>query len=164
MESFCEHVNEYKCQLQKGAIQKAYKGLMEYIMDLRTYFKNKYPDYYVSGNIYYGYMDMTYFALNPESLKNKKLRIAIVFIHETCKFEIWLAGINKQIQAKYWKLFKESGWKKYHIVPATKGQDAIIENTLVEKPDFSKLDALTKHIENGSLNFIKEIESFLSNH
>jgi len=41
MESFHEYMNEYKKQLEKGIIQKAYKGLMEYIMALRTHLKNK---------------------------------------------------------------------------------------------------------------------------
>ena len=66
MQSFQEYINEYRKQLAKGAIQKAYKGLMEYIMGLRTHFKNKYPDYFVSGSIYYGYMDMTYFSFTPQ--------------------------------------------------------------------------------------------------
>ena len=35
MESFQEYMPEYKKQLKKGSIQKAYKGLMEYIMGLR---------------------------------------------------------------------------------------------------------------------------------
>ena len=164
MESLPEYVKEYRKQLEKGYIQKAYQGLMEYIMDLRTHFKNKYPDYFVSGSIYYGYMDMTYFAFSPESLKKRNLKIAIVFIHDTFRFEVWLAGYNKQVQQKYWKLFKESNWNKYHIVPTTKSVDSIIEYTLVDNPDFSDLDALTKHIEKGTLNFINDIEDFLSNH
>ena len=162
MESFQEYIIEYRKQLGKGAIQKAYKGLMEYIMSLRTYFKNKYPDYFVSGNIYYGYMDMTYFALNPESLKDKKLRIAIVFNYDTFRFEVWLAGINKQIQQKYWNLIKESGWNKYHLVPSVEGMDSILEHTLADNPDFSDLDALTKQIEKSTLLFIHDVENFLS--
>jgi hypothetical protein len=163
MESFHEYIDEYRKQLGKGAIQKAYKGLMEYIMSLRTYFKNKYPDYFVSGNIYYGYMDMTYFALNPDSLKNKKLRIAIVFNYDTFRFEVWLAGINKQIQQKYWNLIKESNWNKYHLVPSIEGMDSILEHTLADNPDFSNLDALTKQIEKGTLEFIKNVEDIVSN-
>ena len=164
MESLPEYVKEYRKQLEKGYIQKAYQGLMEYIMDLRTHFKNKYPDHFVSGSIYYGYMDMTYFAFSPESLKKRNLKIAIVFTHDTLRFEVWLAGYNKQVQQKYWGLFKESNWNKYKIVPTTKSVDSIIEYNLVDNPDFSDLDALTKHIEKGTLNFIKDIEDFLSNH
>ena len=164
MGSFHEYINEYRKQLQKGAIQKAYKGLMEYIMGLRTYLKNSYPDYFVSGSIYVGYMDMTYFSFFPRSFKDRNLKIAIVFLHETVRFEVWLAGLNKQVQTKYWKLFKESDWNQYPIVPTPKGVDAIIEHTLVDNPDFSDLDALTNQIETETLKFIKDTEGFLSKH
>ena len=164
MESFHDYMREYRKQMERGAIQVAYRGLMEYIMDLRTHFKNKYPDYFVSGSIYYGYMDMTYFSFFPESLKRRKLKIGIVLIHETYRFEVWLFGYNKQVQTKYWKLVKESIWNKYHIVSTTKGVDSIIEYNIVNNPDFSDLDTLTKQIEKGTLKFIKDVENFLSKH
>ncbi len=161
MESFHEYIDEYRKQLEKGSIIKAYRGLMGYIMDLRTHFKNKYPDYFVSGSIYFGFMDMSYFSFYPESLKQRNLKIALVFIHATCSFEVWLAGANKQVQQKYWKLIKESEWNMYRTVPTTKGVDSIIVHTLVDTPDFSDLDTLTKQIERSTLNFIKDIENFL---
>ena len=164
MEPFHDYMDEYKKQMQKGAIPKAYSGLMDYIMELRTHFQKKYPDYFVSGSIYYGYMDMTYFAFFPESLKRLKLKVGIVFIHETCRFEVWLFGYNKQVQSKYWNLIKESDWNKYHIPKTTKGVDSIIDYILVENPDFSDLDTLTKQIEKGTLKFIKDVEDYLSKH
>jgi hypothetical protein len=164
MGSFHEYMREYKQQLDKGAIQQAYKGLMEYIMGLRTYFQDRYPDYFVSGSIYYGYMDMTYFSFFPASLKERRLKIAIVFLHAEFRFEVWLAGYNKQVQSKYWKLFKESGWDKFHLVPTTQGMDSILEYVLVETPDFSDPDALTGQIEASTLGFIRDVESFLAGH
>ena len=161
MNSFQENMIEYKKQMMKGTILEAYKDLMEYIMELRTYLKKKYPKHNVSGSIYFGYMDMTYFSFFPESLKNRKLKAGIVFIHESCRFEVWLFGYNKEVQSKYWKLIKESGWNKYQIPKSIKGIDSIIETTLVENPDFSDLNSLTKKIENGTLNFIRDIENFL---
>ena len=163
MEPFHECMIEYRKQLEKGMIQEAYKGLMGYIMDLRTHFQKKYPDYVVSGSIYYGYMDMTYFSFFPQSLKQQGLKIAIVFIHEPFRFEVWLAGYNKPTQSKYWKLFKESGWNQYHLVSTTKGADSILEHVLVGDPDFSDLDTLTKQIETATLKFIEDVERFLSN-
>jgi hypothetical protein len=161
MASLQEYMNEYGKQMEKGYINKAYQGLMKYIMDLRTYFSNKYPDYFVSGSIYYGYMDMTYFSFSPESLKGRKLKIAIVFIHDTCRFEVWLAGYNRQVQQEYWELFIERDWNKYHIAPAGKGVDYIVESVLVDAPDFNDLDTLTEQIETGTLSFIRDIEGFL---
>lgn len=164
MKPFHEYMNDYRYQMEKGDIKKAYIGLMEYIKELRLYFKNTYPDYFISGNIYQGYMDMSYFSFFPESLKLRKLKVAIVFIHDTIRFEVWLAGYNKQVQSHYWKLFKASDWKKYRISTTTKGVDSIIEHILVENPDFSDLDTLKKQIERGTLKFITDIEDFLSKH
>lgn len=75
-----------------------------------------------------------------------------------------LFGYNKSVQAKYWKLFKESGWKKYRSPSTLKGSDSILEYTLIENPDFNDLDALTSRIESSTLKFIEAIENFLSNH
>lgn len=161
MESLQEYMNEYQKQLEKGAIQKAYQGLMAYIMSLRTYFSNTYPDHFVSGSIYQGYMDMSYFSFVPESLKRRKLKPAVLFNHDTFRFEIWLAANNKHVQLKYWKIIKESGWDQYPIVSTTQGADSIIGHVLVENPNFDNLDALTKQIESGILEFIEHVENFL---
>jgi len=163
MELFHEYMKEYRKQLEKGVIKEAYRGLMEYFNALRLYFKKKYPDHSVSGSVYYGYMDMTYFSFFPKSLKRRKLKIAIVFIHDKFTFEGWLAGYNKNVQTKYWKLFKESNWNNYRIPSNTKGVDSIMEYILVDNPDFSDLDTLTKQIERGALKFIEDIENFLFN-
>ena len=164
IESFQENMTEYKKQIQKGSIVKAYRGLMEYIMNLRTYLDKKYPNYNVPSNIYFGYMDMTYFSFFPDSLKSRKLKVGIVFVHKTFRFEVWLFGYNKTVQNKYWKLIKESNWNKYRIIPTTKGHDSILEHVLIDNPDFSNLDNLTKQIERGTLNFIKDVENFLLKH
>ena len=107
---------------------------------------------------------MTYFSFFPKSSKDRNLKIAIVFVHDTFRFEAWLAGQNKQVQTKYWKLFKASDWDKYPIVSTTKGVDSIVEYILVANPDFSDLDTLTKQIEGETLKFIKDVESFLYTH
>ena len=161
MKKFHEYMLEYKKQMKKRDVIQAYSGLMKYIMDLRTYFQKKYPEYNISGNIYQGYMDMTYFSFFPESLKQKNLKVGIVFIHESCKFEVWLFGYNKKIQNENWNKIKESSWDKYRLVPTTKGYDSIIEHILVDNPDFSNLDSLTKQIEKETLKFIKDVEGFL---
>jgi hypothetical protein len=154
---------EYRKQLEKGVIQEAYRGLIDYFNTLRVYLKKKYPEYYVSGSVYYGYMDMTYFSFFPKSLKHRKLRTAIVFIHDAFRFEIWLVGKNRTVQKRYYELFRESDWKKYHIVRPAKGVDAILDHIIIDNPDFRDLDVLTNQIERGTLKFIKDIETFFDN-
>lgn len=162
MTSFQESMIEYKKQLEKGSIQVAYRGLMDYFNSLKIYFKRKYPTYSVSGSIYFGYMDMTYFAFFPASLKQRKLKVGIVFLHKAFRFEVWLFGYNKKIQKKYWNLFKENDWDKYHIPQNLKGVDSILEHVLVDNPNFDDLDVLTKLIEKRALEFIENVESFLN--
>lgn len=84
-------MQELQGQLRNGAIQRAYRALLSYMMELRIRFKNKYPDSSVSA-LYQGYMDMTYFAVSPPSLKQRDLKIAIVFNYEAFRFEAWLSG------------------------------------------------------------------------
>lgn len=164
MTSLEEAVDIYREQLKAGAVQKAYRGIMEFILDLRTTFQKHHPDYLTSGNIYFGYMDMTYFSCSLKTIRERDMRIAIVFLHEEFTFEAWLAGINKKVQNEYWKTIKESGWQKYPVVDTTKGEDAIIRHVLVEEPDFGDLDALQVLIEAEAEKFIAEIQSFLAEH
>jgi hypothetical protein len=164
MDPFPECMNEYRKQLENGEIQKAYRGLMDYLQALRAHFQKAHPEFLVPGGLYFGYMDMSYFALVPETLKGRSLKIAIVFLHKEFRFEVWLAAANKQVQTEYWKQIKDSGWDQYRLVPTPQGYDSIIEHVLVDEPDFSDLDALTQKIEDGTMNFIKEIEYYLTSH
>jgi len=107
-------------------------------------------------------MDLTYFHFFPKSLKPRKLKIVILFIHDTFRFEVWLAGNNKKVQNEYLNLFTESNWNKYHIASTTKGVDSILDHILIDNPDFRELDTLTIKVEQGTLKFIEDIETFLS--
>ena len=163
MQSIQENMNELRGQLRAGSIQKAYRALLSYMMDLRTHFKNSDPRYAISG-LYQGYMDMTYFAIVPPSLKPRGLKIAIVFNYEAFRFEAWLAGTNRQVQRKYWELFRDSQWNEYRVVTPAKGVDSIIECNLAEDFDFGELDNLTASIEEKTVKFINDVEKLLSDH
>ncbi len=162
MQSFHETFQEYKKQMRKGVIQSAYQGLMKYFMALHTQLRKRHPQFEVSSSIQYGYMDLTYFLFHPQSFKDRGLKVAIVFVHDTCRFDVWLASRNEQFRKKYWQCFKANGYDKYHLVATTKASDPILEHTLVTDPDFRDLDALSAQIERGTLRFISDVERFLS--
>lgn len=162
MDSLQETMLDFRMQLEKGTLIKAYQGLMDYLMELRRHFAHKYPEFFVSGSIYQGYMDMSYFSFTPRSLRERNLKIAIVFVFELFRFEVWLGGNNKSIQKEYWQFLKDSRWDKYHLVPNTAGADSILEHVIAADPDFRDLDALTSQIEHESLNFIQDVEKYIS--
>lgn len=163
MQSIQEAMNEFQEQLKRGAVQQAYKALLDFMLDLRTHFQKMYPGYTVSG-LYQGTMDMTYFAIVPPFLKERGLKIAIVFNYDPFRFEAWLSGTNRQIQRKYWELIKDSQWSDYRVVTPAKGIDSIVEYDLAEEFDFSDLGSLTTRIEANTVQFINDVERFVVGH
>jgi len=161
MESLNEYIQEYKNQLNRGHIQEAYKGIMTFMTSLKSYLEKNYPNYVVSS-LYFGYLDMTYFAFTPSDLKEKKLKIAIVFLHQQGRFDVWLSGSNRKIQAEYVKKLSHQNIGKYKLSEVQPGVDSIIESILVEQPDFNHPEKLKMQIDRKTIEFINDIISILN--
>lgn len=154
---------ELQRQLERGTIQKAYKALLSYMLGLRTRFVNRFGESAVSG-LYQGYLDMTYFALYPTALKQRDLKVAIVFNYAAFRFEAWLGARNRKVQRQYWELFKESHWHAYRVVAPASGIDSIVECDLAKDFDLGDPDTLTAQIETATVAFVEDIEEFLAQH
>ncbi len=163
MNSIQEDMDELKRQIEKGSIQRGYRALLTYMMELRTCFASQYGDSAVSG-LYQGYMDMTYFALFPPTLKGLDLKMAIVFNFEAFRFEAWLAARNRKVQRQYWELFKDSHWAGYRVVEPAGGIDSIVECDLAKGLGFTDRDALTSKIQSDTMVFLENMEGFLFEH
>jgi hypothetical protein len=156
-------MNDLRQQLRSGTIQRAYRALLGYMMDLRAHFKHRHPDYSISG-LYQGYLDMTYFAVVPPAFKRRGLKIAIVFNYGAFRFEAWLAAANRQVQRKYYEQLRDTQWSEYRVVAPATGVDSIVECGLAEHIDFASPDDMTATIEKKAGNFIKDMERFFSRH
>ncbi len=159
-ESLNQEIQEYRLQLQKGYLQKAYKGIMSFMSELKTILERKYPDF-ISSAMYFGYMDMTYFAITPPSLKNRNLKIAIVFLHAEGRFEGWLGGVNRKVQAEFIQYFSQKQLANYKISQVQPGVDSILETILVEKPDFDHPEELKLQIEEKIMGFVRDVREIL---
>ncbi|HUM56213.1 MAG TPA: hypothetical protein PLC13_03575 [Bacillota bacterium] len=161
MKSMNEHIVEYTLQLQKGDIQKAYKDIMLFMAGLKKHMEKRHAGYKTSA-VYPGYMDMTYFAFTPAELRDKNLKIAIVYLHEENRFEAWLGGVNRSIQGKYIEIFKGKNIGRSKLSKAAPGVDSILELELIEKPDFDDPYKTMILIEKKTMDFSKDIISFLN--
>ncbi|HBO34793.1 MAG TPA: hypothetical protein DD636_08705 [Anaerolineaceae bacterium] len=155
-------ISEYTNQLQIGQIQKAYKGIMSFMSALKTTLESRHPNYAGSG-LYFGYMDMTYFAFTPLELKRRNLKIAIVYLHQENRFELWLGGSNRKVQSEYINYFKGKDLGGYMLSQVSPGVDSIIELIVCEQPDFEDADKLMKIIEEKTISFADQILSLLQN-
>lgn len=160
MESLNSLVQEYTRQLSKGQIQKAYRGIMTFMSGLKSHLDGHYPNYATSA-LYFGYMDMSYFAFTPPELREKKLKIAIVYLHEEGRFDAWLGGNNRHIQAAVIEQLSHKDLGGYQLSQVQPGVDSIIETLLVAQPDFDQPDALEQQIETRVVEFAEHMMTLL---
>lgn len=158
MKNFSDYIAVYKEELKKEDIQRAYKGLLKYVMALKSNFSKKLSDKFYFGNISLGYMDFTYFPFFNDFLRDEKLRFGIVLNHKKVRFELWLMGQNVQIQKKYWNILKTSQWNKNQT---TMPKYSVLEVVLVEDPHFNELDKLSSTIEKEAILHTQEIIAYI---
>jgi len=161
MKPFNDDVLAYTEALKDGKIQRAYRGIMEFMSSLRTRLEVTHPDHVVSA-LYAGYMDMTYFAFTPSVLKEKRLKIAIVYLHPDHRFEVWLGAINRNVQKETLRQIEGKDLLGYNLGEIKPGEDAILSSILVDHPDFDAKEKLGILIEEGTLKFIQDVVRILN--
>lgn len=160
MKDLNEYVIAYQKQLQEGKIQIAYKGIMSFMGNLKSYLSDMHSDYLV-GALYFGYMDMTYFAVTTTELKDKQLKIAVVYLHQENCFELWLSATNKKIQAQYIEKLKDKDLKGYQLSVSQPGIDSIIESRIIDHPNFNELTSLKVELDKLTQKFIEDINEMI---
>lgn len=161
MASLSSSIAEYTRQLRNGHIQKAYKGIMAFMSALKSDMESRYPGYAASA-LYFGYMDMTYFAFTPLDLKKRNLKIAVVYLHEENRFEAWLGGGNRKVRDEYIQILKRKDIGDLRLSGAGAGIDSIVEGELVSQPDFDHTDDLMQSVGSKAIAFAESILSILN--
>ena len=154
-------LSDYNKQSSQYENHLDYHQMIGYMKELRAFFYKEYETSFKLGSIYRENPDYSYFSLTTDELKIQKLKFVIILNHKTLYFSICLSGQNKSIRKKYWQMFRESDWNKYHLVETINDSLSIIDHTIVEEPDFSNRRNLTELIEKESLKFIEEIKNIL---
>lgn len=161
MSTIQEDMMAFRRQLELGSIQQAYRALIVFMTGLRARYKNEWGEQAVSG-LYQGYLDMTYFALFPPSLRSHDLKVAIVFNYSSFRFEAWLSARNRQVQRHYWERFRDYPMTQYRLITPASGIDSIVESMLADDFDLGDPDELTERIETRTAAFVADMEQLLS--
>ena len=160
MSSLSKSMQIYHEALDKGDIQKAYRTILGFIAELRNALELKYPECVVS-QIYQGFMDMSYFAITPKALRARKLKIALVYLHEANRFELWLSANNRSIQKQTIQYFNQIEDFDYRVSEFGTGIDSIVEWIVHVEPNFEAKSSLKSSLELNVLRFTNNIERFL---
>ena len=160
MKTLNQLINDYTCLLKQGEVQAAYRGIIEFFGKLRADYTKNYPNYDVSS-VYQGYMDMTYFSLSTKLLKDKGLKIAIVYLHDKGDFEVWLSARNRDISKRYESVISSFESDDISVFHDVSNLDAIIECTLTSTPDFEDQASLIGLIEQSAEKFVTALTRLL---
>ena len=161
MKTLDELIAVYSTLLQAGEIQAAYRGILGFLGKLRAALIKKYPQYEVSS-FYQGYMDMSYFSLSTKALKDKGLKIAVVYLHEKGAFEAWLSARNRDVAKTYASMLKRDVGGNLNLFHDESNSDAILECSLISNPSFEDQDSLIETIDQSLGIFVKTISDSLS--
>ncbi len=148
-----ELIQAYTSTVKQGDMPLAYRGILEFLGHLRSRFMKS--GYEVSG-LYPGYMDMSYVSVNTSSLKERGLKIAVVYLHGTGCFEVWLSARNRTLSEQYATTFQTV--QGFHN---DENLDAILERALTSSPDFDEPEQLAELIEREVERFIQDVETIL---
>lgn len=154
-------MQEFRRRLNDGSIQRAYRGIVSFMSHLRTIYASQ-PEAGAVSELYQGYLDMTYFALFPEVLKRRNLKLAIVFDYQKFRFEVWLAARNRQLQQHYWEMFSRNSYNQHPLAELAVGVDAIVSEVLAADCSFQDRDGLAVRIVAGVKSFERDIVAFLT--
>lgn len=92
---------QYKKLVQTTNIQESYQEIIKFIKWIRSTLATQMDDYDFTNKVVENQMDISYFQATNKTLKEKGLKIQVVFIHKSCLFEVWMSGYNRAIQCKY---------------------------------------------------------------
>ena len=153
MSTLNARIPAYKKAFASGEIQKTYQELVGLVQSLRTEFYKGYQGEFSVATVMHGYIDFTYFYLQNDDLKKRKLKLAIVFNHHQAHFELWLLGQTKDVQRAYWQKLKATKWVNKDTMP----EYSIFEIVMLADPDFDDTSKLSESLHRSFDVLIKDI-------
>ncbi len=155
METNHQLLKMYKNLIQTTQIQECYQYIMKLIHDIYTILKNDLNTFQFCNKVIENNMNFSYFQLTNPQLKKQGLKIQIIFIHQSCQFEVWLSGYNRQIQQQYYQ--KLNSKCPFQLCENPQKNDYIMKRPLMK--DIT-VDNIQDIIEEIKLT-IKNIENLL---
>lgn len=91
---------EYKELMKTTNIRECYRRVISLIKHTRSRLETDMNTYSFMNRVVENQMDFSYFQLTNNPLKESGIKIQVVFIHESCTFEIWGSGYNRSVQKR----------------------------------------------------------------
>lgn len=155
-----ECIADYVSAVSAGDFARAYRGILSALMQFKSAWETVHPEDTV-GALYQGYMDMSFVAVLPAALAEWRLKISLVFLHETSLFTLWLTAGNRAIQKRVSDALKHVPLGKYSLCTLEPGVDAIIALDLPKPYRFDEPEQLTKDLLQAAEVFLSDMTALV---
>lgn len=162
MSDFSEEVESYKEVLKAYNVQEIYKEIILYMRFLRQDFQKENESFRIGG-LYEGLMDMTYFSIATDMLLQKKLKLALVFVHGKGSLEMWISGQNREVMKKYRTYFSADPGFFLPAFHEEENEDALLEFTLAEGKDLPEKEVAYQAVAPMVKSTLEQMEKQLKN-
>jgi hypothetical protein len=153
-------ITDYVGAVSAGDFARGYRGILAALAQFKSAWETAHPKDTV-GALYQGYMDMSFVAVLPASLAQRRLKISLVFLHKRGIFSLWLTAGNRAIQKRVSDALKHAPLGKYSLSMLEPGVDAIIALDLPKPYCFDEPDKLTKDLLQAAQTFLADMTELL---
>ena len=160
-ESLTACIEDYCRAVADGRLPRAYRGILSALTLFQSAWKSMHPADTV-GALYQGYMDMSFVAFAPAALAEKRLKISLVFLHDSGTFSLWLAAGNRDIQKRVSEVLRPLPLGKYSLSTLEPGVDAIIAYDLPTPYTFDDPQSLNAALVKAAEAFTRDMISLMA--
>ena len=96
-------------------------------------------------------------------LLQKKLKLALVFVHGKGSLELWISGQNREVMKKYRTYFSVDSGFSPPAFHEKDNEDALLEFTLVEGKDLPEKEDAYEAVAPMVYNILEQMEKQLEN-
>ncbi len=161
-ESLASCIEDYTRAVAEARLPRAYRGILSALGQFQSAWKATHPSDPV-GALYQGYLDMSFVAFAPAPLAEKRLKISLVFLHDTGLFSLWLAAGNREIQKRVSEALRHAPLGTYSLSTLEPGVDAIIACDIPKPYTFDEPETLTNALIAAAEGFTRDMISLTAN-
>lgn len=159
-ESLSDCIDRYTTAVAQGDIASAYRGILSALTRFKSAWESAHPQDTV-GALYQGYLDMSFVAVLPTALAEKRLKISLVYLHPSGSFTLWLIAGNRAIQKSVSDALRNVPLGKYNLTKLEPGVDAIIALDLPKPYAFDEPEQLTKNLLQAAEAFLADMTALV---
>lgn len=98
---FDKDILEFKKLIQNTRLKQGYQKIQKLLRNIKNDLNKEMNDYRFQAKVAENNMEYAYFQVQDELMKDHGLKVVVIFDYLNFRFEIWISGVNRQVQAAY---------------------------------------------------------------